>query len=200
MILSDGFFDVPPGRVAAVVTYLQMLHRPPARPGPSEKSWTIDKAEFSAMEDYRHIFRRVGQNWLWFSRLRLSDEDLSQILAHPKYETYLLKVSGRNHGLLELDFRCEHEAEISFFGLTPDMLGQGAGRWLMNQALEIAWSRPIRRLWLHTCTFDHPGAVEFYLRSGFVPYGRQIEITEDPRLAGLMPKSAAPHVPIIPGC
>ena len=195
--MSTGFHDVPPGKVAAVVTYLEMLRRPTARPGPSEESWTLAKAEFSNLEEYRRHFRNVGRDWLWFSRLQLADDALSHILYHPQYETYLFKVDSGNCGLLELDFRCEGEAEISFFGLTPDTLGQGAGRWLMNRALEIAWSRPIRRLWLHTCTFDHPSAVAFYVRSGFEPYRRQVEVADDPRLAGLLPNCAAPHVPVI---
>ena len=198
--MSDGFFDVPAGKVAAVVTYLQMFQRPPTRPGPSAQSWALKKAEFCSTKDYRLLFRRVGQDWLWFSRLKLGDEELSQILDHPQYETYVLTVNGEAHGLLELDFRFEGESEISFFGLTPEMLGRGAGRWLMNHALEIAWSRPIRRLWLHTCTFDHPSAVAFYVRSGFQPYRRQVEVADDPRIIGLLPKTLAPHVPVINGC
>ena len=199
MNLSNGFFGIPPGKVAAVVTYLQMFQRPTGRPGPSKESWTLAKAEFPNLEEYRRHFRNVGQDWLWFSRLQMDDDSLGMILDHPQYETYLFKVDGRNCGLLELDFRCEGEAEISFFGLTSDTLGQGAGRWLMNRALEIVWARPIRRLWLHTCTFDHPGVVDFYVRTGFEPYRRQIEVADDPRLAGLLPGNVAPHVPLIPG-
>ena len=40
----------------------------------------------------------------------------------------------------------------------------------MNRALELAWSRPISRVWVHTCTFDHPSALAFYQRSGFLPF------------------------------
>ena len=197
MILPDDFFDVPSGKVAAVVTYLQMFQRPPARPGPSQESWTLKEAEFSDLDEYRALFRQVGQDWLWFSRLKLDDDALSEILRHPQYQIYVLTVRDENRGLLELDFRVEGDAEIVYFGLTSGMLGKGAGRWLMNRALEIAWSRPIRRLWLHTCTFDHPGAVAFYVRSGFEPYRRQVEVADDPRIIGVLPREVAPHVPLI---
>ena len=100
-------------------------------------------------------------------------------------------------GLLELDFRTPHECELSFFGLTLPLLGTGAGRWLMNRAIERAWSRPIRRFWVHTCTFDHQDALAFYLRSGFRPFRLEIEYADDPRVTGLLPRSAAPHVPLI---
>ena len=84
-----------------------------------------------------------------------------------------------------------------FFGVTAKLVGSGAGRWLMNRALEIAWSRPVTRVWLHTCTFDHPAALAFYQRSGFRPFRRQVEVVDDPRLDGTVPRDVAKHVPII---
>jgi hypothetical protein len=67
----------------------------------------------------------------------------------------------------------------------------------MSRAIERAWAHPIERLWVHTCTLDHPGALAFYVRSGFRPYRRQVEVADDPRLSGALPRNAAPHVPII---
>jgi hypothetical protein len=61
----------------------------------------------------------------------------------------------------------------------------------------LAWAEPIRRFWLHTCTFDHPSALAFYQRSGFTPFRRQVEITDDPRLDGICPRGAARHIPIV---
>jgi hypothetical protein len=55
----------------------------------------------------------------------------------------------------------------------------------------------VTRVWLHTCSFDHPAALAFYQRAGFRPFRRQIEIADDPRLDGTVPRSAAAHVPII---
>lgn len=77
------------------------------------------------------------------------------------------------------------------------LIGTGAARFLMNRALETAWSRELARVWVHTCTFDHPSAVAFYQRFGFHPFRRQIEIADDPRLDGTAPRTAAKHVPII---
>jgi ribosomal protein S18 acetylase RimI-like enzyme len=67
----------------------------------------------------------------------------------------------------------------------------------MNRALELMWSRPVTRVWLHTRTLDHPAALAFYQRSGFRPFRRQVEISDDPRLDGRAPRSAAKHVPLI---
>jgi hypothetical protein len=67
----------------------------------------------------------------------------------------------------------------------------------MNRALQIAWVRNPRRLTVHTCTFDHPDALAFYLRTGFTPYARSLEVADDPRVLGVLPRAAAPHVPIL---
>jgi hypothetical protein len=67
----------------------------------------------------------------------------------------------------------------------------------MQEAIGRAWEQPIERLWVHTCTLDHPRALGFYMRSGFRPYKRAVEIAEDPRLKGYVPLSAAPHIPPI---
>ena len=79
----------------------------------------------------------------------------------------------------------------------PSLLGQGAGRWLMNRALERAWADGIERVWVHSCTLDHPSAVPFYVRSGFTAYQRRIEIADDPRITGALPLETAPDVPVI---
>ena len=47
-----------------------------------------------------------------------------------------------DEGILELDFRKEGECELAFFGISPKLLGLGAGRWMMNQALDLAWFTP----------------------------------------------------------
>jgi GNAT superfamily N-acetyltransferase len=127
----------------------------------------------------------------------MADDELRGILDDAAVEIYALSVDGRDEGLLELDFRESGSCELAFFGLTDAVQGRGAGRWLMNRALELAWRRPIDRLWVHTCTFDHPQALAFYRRSGFRAYARRIEIADDPRLTGLASPTSAAHVPVI---
>jgi hypothetical protein len=50
---------------------------------------------------------------------------------------------------------------------------------------------------VHTCTLDSPDALPFYIRSGFVPFARQVEVYADPRVAGVLPREAAPQVPLL---
>jgi GNAT superfamily N-acetyltransferase len=198
MTLKDGYTDVPPGKLAAVVTSLEMLAPAAPRAVPELTAASVRAILSPDAGWYRDLYARVGaEDWLWFSRLKLSTDALQAIIQHPKVEIFALTIDGRDEGLLELDFRVDGECELAFFGVTSQLIGRGAGRLLMKTAIEHAWSRPIRRFWVHTCTLDHPGALQFYIRSGFRPYRRQIEIADDPRLSGLIPETAAPHVPIV---
>jgi len=196
-LFPDGYSDVPAGRIAAVVTSFEMFSPPQRRPESANPSWTLRAVAQPSVDWYRDLFHRIGDDWLWFSRHQLSDERLRAIIHDPRIVIHALEAGGRDEGLLELDFRADGECELAFLGLTKPMLGRGAGRWLMNRALDLAWSRPIRRLWLHTCTLDHPDAVSFYMRSGFVAFRRQIEIAADPRVAGYVPRTAAPQIPLV---
>ena len=196
MLLPDGTHDVPAGKIATVVTHLDMTELP-AIPSDPAGVWILRRVEAPALDWYRDLFRRVGEEWLWLSRARMPDAELAAIIHSPLVEVYALQFEGSDEGLLELDFREAGRCEIVFFGVTAKLIGSGTGRWLMNRALELAWSRPIARVWLHTCTHDHPGTVAFYQRSGFRAFRRQIEIEDDPRLDGIAPRDAAMHVPII---
>ncbi len=191
----NGIIDLPPGTIATIVTYLEMRETPPAR-AIARNDWSL--APLSGdMARYRDVFRRVGEPWLWFTRLIMSDDDLGSIIGDPGVRAFALHAGGVDLGLLELDFRRAGACELSFFGLVPEAIGQGWGRILMQEALRRAWERPIERLWVHTCTLDHPRALGFYVRSGFRPYKRAVEIAEDPRLKGYVPLAAAPHIPPI---
>lgn len=201
MTFATGYHDLSPGKIAFVVTYLEMLTRPAAADegcsAPAPAGYSIRQVAEPDLAWYRDLFRRIGADWLWASRLRLDDQALAAIIRDTAVSVYALAHEGRDEGLLELDFRVPGQCELAFFGVSAPLIGRTAARQLMQHATAEAWSRPIDRFWVHTCTGDHPSAVAFYKRSGFVPYRIGIEIADDPRLEGLLPESAAPHVPLI---
>ena len=116
MILPDGYSDVPAGKIAAVVTHLEMTARPSMSP-PSPGPWTLRKVDRPDLAWYRDLYRRVGEEWLWFSRIRATDEKLAARLHHPLVETHALVADGSDEGLLELDFREPETCEIGMFGV-----------------------------------------------------------------------------------
>jgi len=195
----DGYTDLPAGRLAAAVVFLEQRARPAARPDPAIEGLTLERLTDADLDRYLALFAAVGEPWLWFGRRIMPRATLAAILADPAVEALALVRDGRDVGLLELDARDPASIELAYFGLVPELVGSGAGRWLMNRAIDKAWARAPERFFVHTCNFDHPGALAFYVRSGFVPYGRAIEIAADPRLLGHLPRTAAPHVPLIEG-
>lgn len=200
-VAADGYTDLPPGLLATLVTYLEMTEPPAPRPERATAGLELRPVPTPALDWYRALYTAVGEDWLWFSRRAMSDDALRAILHDPAVEVFVLLSDGAEIGLLELDRRVVGEVELAFFGLIPDAVGGGAGRYLMNRALERAWAatpagRP-RRVWVHTCAFDHPAALDFYRRSGFRPTKRAVEFGRDPRLTGVLPRTAAPQIPLI---
>jgi GNAT superfamily N-acetyltransferase len=196
--LPNGYSAVPAGHLATVVTSLEMLAAPSPLPGPTlPDGFELRPLDRSTLDTYRTLFRSVGANWLWFSRLTISDDELRAILDNLQVDIFVLRQDGRSVGILELDFRQPNECELAYFGLTSGTIGKGVGRALMAEAIRRAWSRPIKRFWVHTCTLDHPGALDFYRRAGFKPFAFQVEVAPDPRLTGVLPRTCAQHVPLL---
>jgi len=193
----DGYTDLPAGSIAAIVTHLEMTR-------PNE--WRLDRpdgVDLTAIAEpepdwYRALFLEIGEEWLWFSRLILDDGRLSALFRQPGRAIYVARDNGADAGLLELDFVDPANVEIAFFGLVPAAVGRSLGRWLMGEALAICWSRAeTQRVWLHTCTLDHPNALPFYMKCGFTPFLRSVEVARDPRLTGVMRESAGRRHPVI---
>ncbi|MQT12078.1 GNAT family N-acetyltransferase [Rhizobiales bacterium Sp-1] len=189
----EGMTDLPRDVLACVVTYLETTERPaPASPDPEitfERLLGRDHARFHA------LFLAVGTPWLWTDRLRMSEAEQIARLDAPNVFAFAVVHAGRDIGLAEIE-AVEGDVEIVYFGLAGDATGRGLGRRTMNATLDRAWSLPqTRRVWLHTCTLDHPAALGFYAAMGFRPYKRAVEIFRDPRALGLHPPDAGPTIP-----
>ncbi len=197
-VALDGTTDLPPGKIAAIVTYLEMRQRPG---GTQAANTALSLIRLSSTDTARYLalFRLIGAPWLWYSRLQAGAGAAAAVLADERVEAYAVQQSGETIGLLELDFRRQSEAEIAFFGLVERARGRGLGQALMQATLARAWARPLDRLFVHTCTLDHPAALQFYRSAGFVAYKIAVEIAEDPRLSGLLERTAGRHVPILSG-
>ncbi len=188
---------IAPGQLRSVVTYLEMTHGPdlpPARPPRTEG--TIVPVAKPSVPFYRYLFAVIGEPWLWMERRKMSDAELTALIQDPGVDIQVLYVDGEPGGYFELDCRDPSDIELVYCGVVPWLIGQGWGRFILLSAIERAWSFHPRRMWLHTCDLDHSGAIAFYQRQGFVVYDEQVEIFDDPRLTGLLPRSAGPHIPI----
>jgi GNAT superfamily N-acetyltransferase len=172
------------------ITYLEMLARPAGRrfPAPLE-TLALMRAEACTVSFYRYLYETVGEPWLWFERRMIGDLALAAQIGKPTIEIFVLYVRGVPAGFFELDTAAARETKLCYFGLIPDFIGRRLGPYLLQAAIDRAWSRPIDRFWLHTSTFDHPKALRVYQRAGFVVYARRAVTFDDPRESGILPRN-----------
>ena len=166
--------DLPGPRavVEVTTTYLEM-HAPPATPlGPPPPGAQVVRAVRPSVRFYRYLYDAVGAPWHWYDRRRMPQDELAAILRDDRVEVHVLWKDGEPAGYAELDRRTDAQVELAYFGIMPDAIGQKLGPWLLAWAIREAW-RPagVARVWVHTCTLDHPAALRTYLAAGFTSYG-----------------------------
>src|SRR5262245_32663754 len=164
--------------IPITITKLEMLAkpatlRPHLRHEHENGRVALFKVKQPPVHFYRYLYQTVGRDYVWVERTRMSDEKLGAIVQDENVELYVLYCEGAPAGYAELDFRKPPHAELAYFGLIPDFIGRGLGGFLLATAIDIAWSKPIERLWVHTNTLDHPRALPLYQQLGFVPYAQE---------------------------
>ncbi len=170
-----------PGPLEVIVTYLEMTRQPVAPPPPRPVApLAILRAETIGVAYYRYLYDAVGRPWRWHERRRMTDAELAAIVQDPKVEIYVLYCAGAPAGYAELDRRREGEVELAYFGLAPAHIGRGFGPWFLHAALGAAWTGAPRRVWVHSCSLDHPKALVLYQRAGFSPYRQETSAIADP--------------------
>ena len=166
--------------VPVTVTYLEM-RAPPAEPAPpAPPGVTVAHLVAPSVERYRELYNAVGHDWYWVDRLRMPDAALREMLEDPRVEVQVLRVDGREAGYAELDRSEPGEVRLMYFGLMPGFIGRGLGRWFLRWAVDRAWSHAPGRVWVDTCTLDHPRALANYLDAGFRRFGERVKQVEIP--------------------
>jgi GNAT superfamily N-acetyltransferase len=116
---------------------------------------------------YRYLYTEVGRACRWTDRLGWTDDTIRAHLATPGLSLWLLSWEGVPAGYFELTPHDDGSIEIAYFGLLPEFIGRGWGKYLLSAAVREAWQSRPTRVWLHTCTLDHPAALPNYLKRGF---------------------------------
>jgi GNAT superfamily N-acetyltransferase len=159
---------------SVTTTYLEMSSPDQWVKGSSEPPDTrIIRAEIPNPDFSHFLFVSVGLPWQWFSRLTWRRCDWEAYLASDAVETWVGYQRGTPFGYFELERQAGDDVEIKFFGIQTGFIGQGLGSYLLSQTIERAWAMGAKRVWLHTCTLDHPSALSNYLGRGFNVYGEE---------------------------
>lgn len=169
--------------------YLEMKERPAIAALPTPPGLRLERAETPPIHFYRYLYETVGAAWLWSDRRRMSDEELLSHIHDSNVEVWVASRAGVPVGYFELDRRMETHCEIAYFGLMPEAIGQRLGPWLLSATVERAWSDvATTRVWVHTCSLDHPKALATYERAGFVRYSETTTEIWDPRPLPISPR------------
>lgn len=180
---AEAAGETESGKLAYTITFLEMTERPryePVHP-PATLKLALLRAEVPSVAFYRFLYNTIGEDWTWWERRLLSDDELAAIVQDPRVEVYVLYADGVPAGYFEIDRRRLPTVDLAYFGLMPDFVGRGLGSYLLTEAIETAWSSDPERVTVNTNTLDHPRALPLYQRMGFVPIERREIEVEDPR-------------------
>jgi GNAT superfamily N-acetyltransferase len=195
MGISDEYLDVTVTQLetsrptAAIAVRAPIMHRP----------LTFQQLRAPTPSFYRYLYHTVGEPWLWFERRQVDDESLRAIISDDNIAVVVLYFGGVPAGFAEIDARAiaskpRNATLLAYFGLVPDFIGCGLGRFFLDATIQLAWEQfPADRLIVRTCTLDHPAALPLYQKCGFAPTGQQSTRIRDPRATGLLPPDAGPE-------
>lgn len=171
-------------RTEVTTTYLEMLDPTWLRPAlHSPISIEINPVKLPCPELSRFFYTAVGGDWYWLDRLDWTYDDWLTYLDRPQLETWIATASTIPAGYFELEQQPQATIELIYFGLLPQFIGQGIGSYCLTAAIQRAWEMNASRVWLHTCTLDHPNALETYQRRGFRIYNTDITYEDLPAKA-----------------
>lgn len=168
---------IPAGtELTYTITWLEMTDRPayPRPPAPTGQPAALLRANTPPTWFFLGLYRAVGSDYAWEDMLSEPEDDLRDWLADPKTAIYTLMRDGWPHGFFMLDHSDDDTTcNLAYFGLVPQAVGSGLGRFLLHSAVHTAWDVPgVERLTVNTCTLDHPRALAMYQQAGFAPIRR----------------------------
>jgi GNAT superfamily N-acetyltransferase len=163
---------------SVVTTYLEMRSPDELRPkrSPDERFEIREKKE----RDWRFnrdLYLAVGEMWSWDDKRIWTDEQWKDYGLAPELRTFAAYYNDSLAGYYELRRDEAGGLEIAYFGLLREFIGRGLGGALLTSAIEEAWrmSPPVSRVWVHTCTLDHPAALANYQARGMTIYKQETQ-------------------------
>ena len=122
----------------------------------------------------KFFYKQVGKKHRWIDRLSWTDEKWINFISNKNLETYVISEFEDLIGFFELLYNPDlNETEISYFGLLEEYIGKGIGGYALSEAIKKSFEKNIKRVWLHTCTLDHPNALKNYIARGMKVFRKE---------------------------
>ena len=160
--------------VPSLTYFLEMKESPGIINTKLPKGFHFELLQNPDPEEYIRIYRMIGFKWKWYDRILMDKTKLIKIIQSPETKIYTLNHSNEIAGFAELNTSEKGSIEIVYLGIKDGYIGKGLGKALINNVLHAGWNLNPDRIWLHTCEYDHPGALKFYERCGFEVYREEL--------------------------
>lgn len=158
--------------------YLEMLSPDQLNKKQQPIGFDVHEAQIKNYRFNRFLYELIGEAWQWVDKLTLSNDAWRSYAESESVRTWVAYFKGSIAGYYELQKQPEGNIEVAYFGLASDFIGKGFGSYLLTHAISSAWAwEGTSRIWVHTCTLDHPSALANYQARGFKVYKTDIEIT-----------------------
>ena len=138
--------------------------RPPER---TTAEFEVKRVEIVCPEFNWFLHQAVGAEFRWGGREEWGRQEWTEYVDRLQLETWVAYVAGTPAGYYELEKQDDGSVRIECFGLRRPFFGQGLGGALLTRAIERCWEMGANRVWLTTCSHDHPHALQNYLARGF---------------------------------
>ncbi|HAM70484.1 MAG TPA: GNAT family N-acetyltransferase [Verrucomicrobiales bacterium] len=166
---------LPDDAQVVTITYLEMRERDAVRPRPCpDPRFQVREATVKQWRFNKFLYTLVGNDWKWFDKLKWTDEQWRDYAEADSLRTFPAWYDGSPAGYFELRSDANNDVEIAYFGLSAPFIGRGFGGYLLSVTLQEAWAMAPRRVWVHTCSLDHPSALANYQARGLRSYREEI--------------------------
>jgi len=134
--------------------------------------FTLSEAEKSKFDLNKFFYKQIGKKHQWVDRLIWQDKNWIEYVSNKNLKTFILQKNNDFVGYFELLFN-KNECEIAYFGILEEFIGKGYGGFLLSEAIRIGFKNA-NRIWVHTCSLDHPNAIENYKSRGMKVFKTEI--------------------------
>ena len=135
-------------------------------------NFTIKEVSKNNFDLNKFFYKQIGKKHQWVDRLIWQDKNWMDYISNKNLKTFILQKNNEYIGYFELIFH-KNDCEIAYFGILEEHIGRGYGGFLLSEALKIGLKNA-NRVWVHTCTLDHPNAIENYKSRGMKIFKTEI--------------------------
>ena len=133
---------------------------------------TLKETSKNVFDLNKFFYKQIGKNHQWVDRLTWQDKNWIDYVSNQNLKTFVLLMNNEYIGYFELIFD-KTDCEIAYFGVLEEFIGKGYGGFLLSKALTIAFQKA-NRVWVHTCSLDHPNAIKNYKSRGMKIFKTEI--------------------------